>query len=205
MPKQTPKRVAPQQAPQQVAAEVVAPVTLQESFDLTLDTLKRVRQRMQAGDREVYRAVGEFATVATATAQAAADLLEETLPLLPNAQSEQPDEPNQPKPPDHLDQCLLRDRLQAHRVLLRQEADELLCTARTDAEIDRALRLEQLLGCIEQRLGQLKPAPSTEDTEDLSKLTVKELRERAKTLGLKGTAKANKQTLIQYIQNAPTS
>ncbi len=190
MPKQAPQKVAPPPAPKPVAVEVVAPVTLQDSFDLTLDQLKRVKQRMQASDRELYRAVGEFATVATATAHAAADLLAEALPALPH---------HQPEPPD---QRPLRDRLQARRALLRQEADELLCTAHTDAEIDRALRLEQLLVYLEQRLRQLKPPEQS--TEDLSKLTVKELRDRAKTMGLKIAAKANKQTLIQQIQNAQT-
>ncbi|WP_448571550.1 hypothetical protein [Trichothermofontia sp.] len=199
MPKQAPRKVAPPPAPKPVAVEVVAPVTLQDSFDLTLDQLKRVKQRMQASDRELYRAVGEFATVATATAHAAADLLTEALPALPHHQPEPPDHPNQPEPPD---QRPLRDRLQARRVLLRQEADELLCTANTDAEIDRALRLEQLLVYLEQRLRQLKPPEQS--TEDLPKLTVKELRERAKTMGLQVAAKANKQTLIQQIQNTQT-
>lgn len=175
--------------PKKVTVEVVQPVTLQESFDLSLSKLKRVKQRMQASDRELYRAVGEFATVATATAQAAADLLEEALPALPAS------------PPEPLAHPSLRDRLQARQVSLRQEADELLCTATTDADIDRALRLEQLLGYIEHRLNQLAPEPPQ---TDLSRLTVKQLRELAKEKGLKVAAKANKQTLIQQIQNAQT-
>lgn len=170
--------------PKKVSVEVVPPVTLQESFDLSLNKLKRVKQRMQASDRELYRAVGEFATVATATAQAAADLLEEALPALPASQ---------PEPSAH---SRLRDRLEARQASLRQEADELLCTATTDADIDRALRLEQLLIHIEKRLNQLDP--------DLSELTVRELRELAKKKGLKVAAKANKQTLIQQIQNTQT-
>lgn len=178
--------------PKKVSVEVVQPVTLQESFELSLNKLKRVKQRMQASDRELYRAVGEFATVATATAQAAADLLEEALPALPTSP---------PEPPEPLAHPSLRDRLQAHRASLRQEADELLCTATTDADIDRALRLEQLLGYIEHRLTQLA---SEQPQTDLTRLTVMQLRKLAKEKGLKVAAKANKQTLIQQIQNAQT-
>lgn len=178
--------------PKKVTGEVVQPVTLQESFDLSLNKLKRVKQRMQASDRELYRAVGEFATVATATAQAAADLLEDALPALPESQ---------PEPPEPLAHPSLRDRLQARQASLRQEADELLCTATTDADIDRALRLEQLLVYIEHRLNQLD---SEQPQTDLSRLTVMQLRKLAKEKGLKVAAKANKQTLIQQIQNTQT-
>jgi len=187
MPKQAPKQVAAQPASQPVAVEVVAPVTLQDSFDLTLTKLQGVKQRMQASDRELYRAVGEFATVTTATAQAAADLLQDmTAPVALTAAH-----PDNPPPP-------LRDRLQARQAILRQEADELLCTATTDADIDRALRLEHLLVHIKQRLSELEPPDPP--IANLSQLTVKELRQLAKAKGLKVAAKATKQTLIQQIQ-----
>jgi hypothetical protein len=167
--------------------DVIQPQKLEDSFDYVLNRLQEIRQRTAESDRQVYRAVGDFATAAQRTANAAEELLVEI----------------QDSPPAESFVQRLSDRWQS----ARQEADELLCTANTDAAIDRVLKLEQLIERIERRLVQLVPPPSTQPSSDkdtvppLEQMTVSELKDLAKIEGLTGYSKLNKKKLIERIKH----
>jgi hypothetical protein len=162
-----------------VNPEVIQPQKLEDSFDYVMNRLHEIRERTAQSDRQVYRAVGDFATAAQRTANAADELLTE----IQNAPA-----------PESLVQRL-SDRWQE----LRQEADELLCRADNDAAIDRVLKLEQLVDRIERRLIQLVPPPA-DDAPSLEEMTVSELKAFAKAQGITGYSKLNKKALIDRIK-----
>ena len=169
--------------------DVIRPQKLEDSFDYVLNRLQDIRQRSAESDRQVYRAVGDFATAAQRTAAAADDLLT--------------DLGDDPSPSQSLAQ-----RLSDRWHTLRSEADELLCTATTDDGIDRVLKLEQLIDRIERRLAQLMPppaAPPSPASPSLEQMTVSELKALAKEQGITGYSRLKKADLIEQLRTHATT
>jgi hypothetical protein len=171
-----------------VEVEIAKPITLEESFDIVLNKLKKLEQGMVTSDREVYRAVGEFTDSTVTFAQNMINVV-----LSPEGKSPESVLNNQYQ----IDLCKRFE-------LLRNEADLLLLSANSNEEIDRVLKLEQLLDRITSRINALstdetiKPQDALQE-DDLKNLSVTDLKAIAKERKLKNYTKLKKSELIALL------
>ncbi len=179
---------------QSVQADVMPSMTLMESFDHVLAELDRVEQELndapnqpQGFDPDTHR-----------------------LPMEPLSPTNFPPSSPDPSTGDLPQTPSLMNQLQQRLATLQPEIDRLLLKARTNAEIDRLIKLEYLQRVIQNRLAHLStmppsplgeplsPEPSS-TLENLGNLSMKHLKQLAKERGIKGYSKLTRADLLQKL------
>jgi hypothetical protein len=173
-----------------VEIEVVKPITLEESFDAVFHKLERLQQEMANSDTAVYRAVGEFVDSTVTVAQ-----------NMVNVALDSEDSNTQSVVPESaMPEGDFREALCKRFEVIRSQADQLLLTADSNEAIERALKLEQLLDRITNRINSLISTEDDKKPITISKdLSVTQLREMAKERNLKGYSKLKKDELIKEL------
>ncbi|KKJ00953.1 Rho termination factor N-terminal domain-containing protein [Prochlorothrix hollandica] len=179
-----------------ITPEVVPPFSLETSLDWADERLDHLSRTWDSTDRQVYGAVGDFATAAFTTAHTLAQVALDDPIASPSLT---------PLPAMDPQLC---DRLEQQRHRLRAEADTLLGTAADPDSIARVLSLEQLLDRIEARLLQLPTVtspnpiyPEPGPQPDYGSMTLKQLQKLAKAAKIPSFSRLKKQELVHCLSS----